>query len=95
MGGTSASWLVLLRGREYVLVLLCGVRGWKAWVWWAGLARCWVLRERAPIVVVGGFVLSGSLLRRTASRAVRMVSGWVGGRRRVGVAGSVRSLRTA
>jgi hypothetical protein len=80
MGGTSTGWPVPVSS---VLVLpvrpvvgspsgvpVRGV-GWDGTCWWggAGLARCWVLRERARVV----WSLAGRLVGRTARPRVAAV----------------------
>jgi hypothetical protein len=111
--GWNVDWLVgcCCAWREYSLVfglvfglilgLVWGLGVGKRWCGGAGRARCWVLRERAPIRVVGVVALwAAAAVNRLVWVRVRVSfgsSGWglVRGRRRVVVAGSVRSLRTA
>jgi hypothetical protein len=57
-------------GFPFFGVLVRGV-GWDGTCWWggAGLARCWVLRERARVV----WSLAGRLVGRTARPRVAAV----------------------
>ena len=49
MGGSSISWLLVFCRLEYGPCWGCG----KGWWGFGGLARCWVLRDRLHVCVVG------------------------------------------
>jgi hypothetical protein len=71
-GGTSISWLLVVL--SWFSTAVCpgnGVGGWNGVVvWWVVWARCWVLRERATIVL---FCFVSDVAALTGDR-------WCGGR---------------